>query len=145
MKKIIRLFCLAIFVIPILTLSTAEARDREGGSGDKNPNFDKDHYNKADADRVIKREREYAKMIGIDYVPIGGAEGEQDKWKKEDHDFGGNGGNGDQGSHGTGTPAPGVNSPAPVGNSVPLDGGIGILLAAGIGLGIKKMAGRNKA
>lgn len=143
MKKIIRLFFLAIFVIPFLTLSTAKARDRKAGSGDKNPNFVKDHYIKVDAARVIiKGEREYAKMLGIDFVPLGEAEGSQDKWKEEDHDFGGNR---DQGSYGTGTPAPGVNSPAPAGNSVPLDGGIGILLAAGIGLGIKKMAGRNKA
>jgi hypothetical protein len=39
----------------------------------------------------------------------------------------------------------GASGSAPAGGSAPLDGGISILLAAGIGLGVKKVIDRNKA
>ena len=39
----------------------------------------------------------------------------------------------------------GASGGAPAGGSAPLDGGISILLAAGIGLGVKKVIDRNKA
>ncbi len=39
----------------------------------------------------------------------------------------------------------GGNQPNGGGNSVPLDGGISLLLAAGLGLGLKKAMGRNRS
>ena len=44
------------------------------------------------------------------------------------------------GSGNAGGPSYGTTSP-----TAPIDGGISLLLAAGIGLGMKKMAGRNRA
>lgn len=93
MKKVIYLLALSLFVLPILSVSTASANDGHGSTfrdANRSGLHDYDHH-------------------------------------REDRD---------RGSYPGG---------AGGGENAPIDGGITLLLAAGIGLGVKKVVDRNKA
>jgi hypothetical protein len=131
MKKVTRLLILTAMAVPIFTLSRAYAGAPHLGQ----PGYLLEHRQNPSLDRIGEHDPlRLEDPIGgnirdIDRDHLGDRDWgrDHDPYSRHDHDNwdNGNGGNG--------------------GGTAPLDGGISLLLAAGIGLGLKKARERKKA
>lgn len=146
MEKIKQFLFFVLFIAPMLMFSPAKAheKDRDGDNHGK-----RGHHRDNDDNVSVK-----SKISLSPVAPVGVNSSAGDKFSKGNTSAGGNtseGGNTSSGdnsyaggntSGGGNTSAGGNNNSS--GGNVPLDGGIGLLLAAGIGYGIKKVADRKK-
>jgi hypothetical protein len=133
MKRVTRLLFLTVFIIPILTISNASAF---GGPGGRTPIGQRDFQGHRDPFNTHIGDRSPS---SIDNEPIDRIDpfaGNDFHNRILDRDPFARGGVGDPGS-----PSAGGNN----GGTAPLDGGISLLLAAGIGLGMKKARAARKA
>lgn len=154
MKKALRTVFLGLFVIPVLTTTTASANDGKEGKKNTPPvSGHQDH----DIRVNISKNGEEKSWWGDRWADIKDFfnhhddkdKGDKDRDDKDkDHhepgessEPGGSTGSTEPGgSTPGGSPAPGSGTPGSP--SVPIDGGISLLLAAGIGLGVKKARDR---
>ncbi|GAC1426567.1 MAG: hypothetical protein NVSMB67_29550 [Flavisolibacter sp.] len=117
-------FLLLAFNLCLLATSPLKANDGKSEQHEKSGSHENDDHNKGNHDDKDKDHQD-------------GNDNDKDKDHHEGNDNDHHEGNdhendkGDDKDHG--------------GNRVPIDGGIGILLAAGIGYGVKKVMNRNKA
>jgi hypothetical protein len=141
MKRVTRLLFLTVFVIPILTISNVSAFGGPGGRapiGQRDFQGHRDPFNNHVGDispSAIGNEP-------IDHIdPYGGNDYHNRILDRDPFVQGSGGGWGDpagSGNSGTGNSGNG-------GGTAPLDGGISLLLAAGIGLGMKKARAARRA
>lgn len=159
MKKVTRLLILTAFLFPICIGSRTYAAPAGPGHGDLSPglrerfghsnqvgdpikivdpngsSFDLQRDDLSDRDRDPHRD---PSGLGGDHDRFGD---DRDRFGNDRNRFGG-----DRDPHpGSGGNGVGNGGPKPGGATAPLDGGIGLLLVAGLGLGLKKSRDRKKA
>jgi len=138
MKRATRLLFLTVFVIPILTISKVSAF---GGPGGRTPFGERDFQGRRDPFNNHGNDA-LPSSIGnepIDRIDPYAGNDYHNRILDRDPFVQGNGG-------GWGDPASGsANAGGNNGGTAPLDGGISLLLAAGIGLGLKKARAARKA
>jgi hypothetical protein len=136
MKRVTRLLFLTVFVIPILTVSNVSAF---GGPGGRTPIGQRDFQGRRDPfnNHVSDAMPSSIGTDPIDHIdPYAGNDYHNRILDRDPFVQGSHGGWGDPAAGRTG----GNN-----GGTAPLDGGISLLLAAGIGLGLKKARAARKA
>jgi len=136
MKRVTRLLFLTVFVIPIFTISNVSAF---GGPGGRTPIGQRDFQGRRDPfnNHVGDANPSLTGSDPIDHIDPYAGNDYHNRILDRDPFVQGSGG-------GWGDPAAGSNS-GNGGGTAPLDGGISLLLAAGIGLGMKKARAARKA
>jgi hypothetical protein len=137
MKRVTRLLFLTLFVIPILTISNVSAF---GGPGGRTPFGQRDFQGRRDPfnNHVGDVSPSSSGIEPIDHIDPYGGNDYHNRILDRDPFVQGSGG-------GWSDPASGGNSANNGGGTAPLDGGLSLLLAAGIGLGMKKARAARKA
>jgi hypothetical protein len=137
MKRVTRLLFLTVFVIPILTISKVSAF---GGPGGRTPFGQRDFQDRRDPfnNRANDAMPSSVGNEPIEHIDPYGGNDYHNRILDRDPFVQGSGG-------GWSDPASGSNTAGSGGGTAPLDGGLSLLLAAGIGLGMKKARAARKA